>query len=225
MQDLKTIPKHVLGMANSGGGSIIVGVTQNEDNSLDPVGIESIIDKSEITNTVGTYIPQALFKSLEILDFSYQDSDYAKLKGKKFQIVLILSEYKYAPFLASRETEGLRNTAIYVRRGSSTVEANYDELQVLLNKRIETQYSTTLERTLNDHFEQLKALYKEISPTRTIATNILGDVVRALNSLSGIWKTTETVENPKYPKEGFEDFIVRLIEGKKQLIRNILGLA
>jgi len=69
-------------------------------------------------------------------------------------------DLKHVPYVSAADGEGIRSGAIYVRRGTSTEEANYEELQRVINKRIETRYSSRGELDLQSHLEQLKVLYR-----------------------------------------------------------------
>ena len=51
---------------------------------------------------------------------------------------------------------------MYIRRGTSTEEANNDELQKIINVRIETGYSTRREMNLQAHLKQLQLLIDKV---------------------------------------------------------------
>jgi hypothetical protein len=108
------------------------------------------------------------------------------------------------PFVAVRGSSELMSNRIYVRRGSSTEEASYDELQALLNRRIETGYSGRQELDLEMHCRQLQVLYGQIS---RLDAFIFGSKL-----------------NSRFPKEDFTDFVLRMITAKKKLIERVLGL-
>ncbi len=76
------LAKHILAMANSGGGAIVVGVKQYEDGTVEAIGLTKLVDKSDISKKVAGYIPSTV--AIEILDFSYTESEYEKIKGKSF---------------------------------------------------------------------------------------------------------------------------------------------
>lgn len=156
---LSKLARHILGIANSKGGCIIVGIAQREDNALEPKGLPKLLDKAEITGGIKKYIPESLIQNINILDFSYADSEYPSLVGKRFQVVIIEDDVKHLPFVSTSEGDGILTSAIYIRRGTSTEQANYQELQVLLNRRLETGYSSSREIDLETHLQQLKILY------------------------------------------------------------------
>jgi len=201
-----SLAKHILAMANSGGGAIIVGVSENEDNSLEPVGLESLKDKSEIIKDIKKYLPEFLLEQVDIVDFSYNSSEYEKIQGKKFQVLFVSYDPSHLPFLAKSDGRNIKSNRVYVRKEGLSDEATHEELQQLINKRIETGYSSTREISLEEHLNQLKVLYKQIPrlKQRNIAVILTASLANILSE-----------PNPKYPKETFEDFILKLIDLKK----------
>jgi predicted HTH transcriptional regulator len=209
------LSRQILGLANYGGGCLIVGVQENDDKSFTPVGLGELSDKTEIEKGIEKFIPVQL--EYEIIDFSYQDSEYKKLKGRKYQVLIVEDSPKHLPFLAMADGDGIRKNAIYYRHATNTEEINYGELQNILNRRIETEFSTKPEFDLQKHLDQLKVLYRNIRP------------------LIKYYHYEETEEdfyeqefsnysiggNPNYPRESIEEFIKKLIIEKKKLI-NVL---
>lgn len=220
------LAKHLLAMANSEGGCIVIGIAEKEDKSLEIRGISEIIDKSDITKGIEKYLPSFLLDDITILDFAYEETEYPKLKGKTFQIVLIDSNSNHLPFIALSNGEGIRKHAIYVRKGTDSEEASYDALQKILNRRLETGYSSKNELDLLNHIEQLKILYNQINKNFVrYKKNAFGLESIAKTISSFMSQTIEEVkENPKYPKEDFEDFVVRMIEKKKEKIEIEIGV-
>ncbi|MFN6568243.1 helix-turn-helix domain-containing protein [Dendronalium sp. ChiSLP03b] len=221
-EKLPTFPKvarHLLGLANFGGGCLVIGVSEKEDKTLESIGVDELEDKKVIIDKVKKYLPAVLLEDIDIGDFSYQDSDYKDLVGKKFQVIYVTGDSNHLPFVSQAQGDGIRENSIYVRRGTSTEEANYEELQSIINRRLETGYSSRNEIDARTHIEQLKILYTQLSPFLTKRKgiyNLLEEV-----TFIGI---NEKVPNPNYPKENFEDFIVRIIEKKKKRIEIILDV-
>ena len=145
-----------------------------------------------------------------VYDFAYEESEYPKIKGKKFQILLVNDCPKYIPFVSMTDGEEIRKNAIYIRREGETVEANYEELQEVINRRIETAYNSKNENELERQLAQLKVLYKSIPK-----------YVSMLDKLS--LSVSFMVENPNYPKETLEEFINKLIEIKKKKIIDMMS--
>lgn len=205
------LARHLLALANYGGGVIVIGVSQETDtNSLNPVGLSTLIDKSDIQKGIQKFLSERL--RYEVLDFSYTESEYPVLKGKNFQVLIIEDNPKYIPFVAEADGEGIRKSAIYTRRGTNSEEASYEEIQEIINRRLQTTYSSQEEFTLEKNLSILKTLYSEISqftqtsPFAHFTLNSFG-----LLSLK---------PNPNYPKEDYEQFIIRMINKKKKKIED-----
>ncbi|RCW49758.1 putative DNA-binding protein [Halanaerobium sp. MA284_MarDTE_T2] len=145
---LSKMGKHLLAFANSGGGCIIVGVME-KNNSLYNKGLENMLDKSTFHNGVEKYIPQKL--NYEIINFNYEDSDYSEIIGKSFQVLVIEDTPQYIPFISQNDGDGIKKNNIYIRKGTKSLKASYEDLQKIINKKIETNYSTDSEIKLEEH--------------------------------------------------------------------------
>lgn len=196
------LARHILGFANSGGGCLFFGVEQRDDGSFEPIGLQNLKDKADVYKGIEGYIPTQI--EYEVLDFSYEASEYQKLMDKTFQVLLVNDTARYIPFVALKDGENIRKNAVYARHGTSTEEANYEELQRMLNRRIDTEYSSRGELDLGKHLGELQTLYRYISRSSipTIPTGLF-------------W-------NWKYPQEDFEDFVNRMIAEKKAVIENAI---
>jgi predicted HTH transcriptional regulator len=153
---LPKLARHILALANSGGGALVVGVSQQADGSLVPSGLSSIKDKAQLIPPLSSYLPKSL--EYEILDFSFGAAEYEILVGKSFQVLLVEEKPKLLPFLALREGEGLRTSVVYVRDGTTSTEAGHFQLQAVLNRRIESGYSSQPSLDLDKHLAQLRVL-------------------------------------------------------------------
>ena len=206
------LAKHILGLANSGGGIIVIGVKEQEDGSFIPIGLDKIRDKSEIIKSMKSYLPQDL--EYEILDFFYQDSEWDILKGKKFQVLIVKDLPERIPFLSLKDGKEIKKNVIYYRDGTNTEPATYEQIQKIINRRIDTSYSTTKEMELRSHLNQLKELYDAIPKYCT-------KFPWSIHSFEIILDITKE-RNPKYPEEDFEDFIIKMITLKKEIIRKLI---
>lgn len=221
------VARHILAMANSGGGSLVFGVAQNRDNSLEARGLEKLVDKAEIQRGVQRFLSSGL--KFEVLDFAFEESEYPQIKGKKFRVIFVDDDRQHIPFVCQAHGDDIRECAIYVRRGTNSVEANHEDLQRLLNRRLETGYSTTRELNLQEHLAQLKILYEQMSKYYSYSIPLPGSSwylfqQAGVSAAMGIGVRTETIENPNYAKEGYEAFIARMIEEKKKVIAVVLGV-
>jgi hypothetical protein len=207
------LAQHVLGLANFGGGCIFVGVDEGDDGVLDPVGLSSLKDRTDVEDGLHKYLPDALRRLVGVYDFTYAESEYPKLKGKSFQVLLVEDDPAHLPFVATRNGTDLRSNRIYTRRAAATQEASYEELQRIINRRLETGYSSRRELHLRSHLEQLRILYEQVSPFTT--KGLLEDIIQRT-----MWATTLTkqVPNPSYPEEDYETFVASVIARKKRRI-------
>lgn len=154
--------------------------------------------------TLKAYLPSEI--SYDIFDFSYKDSDYPEIKGKKFQVMLVEYDSRYIPFLSKKAGDGIKDNVPYVRRGTNSDEATHDELQKIINARLETGFSSKHILDLSEHLEQLKILYR---------SKRSGDWTLASRAL-------EMFEGDKL--QDYRSFIDVLIEKKKKKIEEDLGL-
>ena len=207
--------RHVLGLGNSKGGCLVVGV---EDESLSPVGMPNLIDHSKIRPNLEKYVPSQLLRNLDIIDFPFSDSEYPKLQGKQFQVLFVEDDPFHLPFVSIGEGKSIRKNAIYVRQGASTEKATNEELQRLINRRIETGHSSGRELELEGHLHQLKLLYAQIP--RYVQTSKFADFAATTAAAIGI----ESKPNPEYPEERYQAFVKRAIQLKKQRILDFLSV-
>jgi len=217
--EFSKISRTILAISNLENGCVILGVKEEKDGVLKPVGLENLIDKADITKKIKKYLPIKLFENIEISNLSYEDSDYKKLIGKKFQIIFIPYKPEHIPYVSKADGEGIEIDTIYIRRKTESARANYEELQDIINRRIETKYSSSREMNLKVHLEQLKKLYEEIPQTISYSPFLsnLGLVIpRALLG--------EVKPNPEYPKESYNEFILKMLDKKKKLIAEELGV-
>jgi len=212
------VAKHVLAIANSEGGCIVLGV---EDGSLAPKGLSTRKDEAKAIDQLKNYLPETLLSQLEIVDFVYHASEYPKIQGKEFQVLFVPDDPARLPFVSAGAGAEVREAAIYVRRGASSVEANYEELQRVIDRRLETGYSAGAELELQDHLGQLRVLYQQLSRMSALMRgNILTEAAASLRAAMGI----DTVPNPEYADEDFDAFIARAIDQKKRKILEVLGI-
>ncbi len=217
------LAKHLLALGNTGGGCIIFGVKENEDKTTTPQGLKKIIDKADIFNGVKSFLPEPLFASLEVADFSYEASEYSVLVGKLFQVVFVHDHAVSLPLISTKSGAGIRAGAIYMRREGQSEEAMYAEVQRLIDRRIDASPQTTEARNLKEHLEELKVLYAEIPRHLSATGSILGplqrDIQRFAQLLAG-----ESSPNPRYPEEDYQSFVRQLLDGKKVLIEGLTGV-
>lgn len=223
MPEYPKLAKTVLGISNSGGGCIILGVSEKDDGSLESIGVERIEDKAIITKGIGSYIPNRLMENdnVAVVNFQYDSSEYTNIVGKKFQAILINDIPSDIPFISQKNGKGITENIIYVRRGTSTEPANYDELQRIINRRLSTgNYISQTKVDLETHLQQLSVLYSQIPEYNIVRGEGIihksaNSIARSINAFFG---EIEQVKNPNYPDEGVEEFISKMINKKKKRI-------
>ena len=213
------LAKHMLAIANYGEGCIIIGVDERQNNKLNSIGIDKIRDKSEISSNLEKYLPSEL--SWEVLDLSFEGNLYGEISNKKFQIIFISYTPQYLPFVSRKDGEGIQKNTIYIRRGTRSETARYEEIQRIFKNK-EVYMKENIEKMdLETHLEQLDVLYSNINKNFIIYEN---KDLPPLKSFTNLYSNTKTVPNRYYPTESKDEFIAKMIEKKKRKIENILGV-
>lgn len=220
------LAKEMLALANSYGGFIVFGVAEDEDKSIRIDGLPEIKDKAVISNGIKNYISSNL--KYEIYDFSYTTSEYEALKDKHFQMLVVEDVPEYIPFLSKKESNSLKKNMIYVRRGTSCEIANEEEIQAMLNRRMNYLHPLNGEPLqLEEHLKQLKILYEKIEKNHIYYKKDLpAGMTSFFESIGKILMNGEKVvePNPLYPDESYEQFVSRMIAEKKKKIERVLDL-
>lgn len=169
-------------------------------------------------------MPTPLISNIEFITFKYEASEYPLIQGKCFQVLFIPDIPTQIPFMACSDGTSIRNNVVYVREGSKSEPASYEQLQKLIERRLTYAYSLTTELELQDHVTQLRVLYKQISKTisRTRQNSIASTIARVGDYYRHSFGYEE-IPNPDYPEEDFNEFIKRAIELKKSRILNEIG--
>lgn len=205
-----TLPKlarHILALANSGGGALVIGVSQAHSGQMVPIGLATIKDKGQLVPPLGAYLSKSL--EFHIVDFTYSAAEYEALVGKSFQVLIVEDTPKQLPFLAQKEAEGLRSSVVYVRDGTTSTEAGHVQLQAVLNRRIESGHSSQPSLDLDKHLAQLRVLDEH----RYGNDSWVSQVSRRTRDL---FDDTESRD--------FQEFMEDAYEAKKQAIWRILSL-
>ena len=205
--EIKKLIRHILAFSNSKGGCIIVGVKEKDDDTYESIGLSNFEEKTNTERKIRKFTLNEL--DFQIHNFDYTGWESPKIKDKKFQAIIIEDKSKYIPFIPIKETEGIKLTDIFIRKNRSSVRANFDELQKVINRRIETGYSSRSENQLEEDLAHLKVLYNYIPKYYSSFSFV--DPLAVFNK-----------PNPKYPNEDFEDFIIKMISLKKKIIESII---
>lgn len=229
--DKGPLAKIMLAMANNGGGIIVFGVKENEDNTFDVLGLDSLKDTADISNSISRLVSSSL--DYEVFNFVFDSDVYGKFENKKFQIMVIHDTPERLPFVSLGQSEKIEKDVIYVRRGTKSEKATSEEINRIIERKIATIYSENTDMSLDQHLEQLKKLYSELpqkiqvlvrkgtQPNFAAALKVFGERIGALY---GTPDEYEEKDNPNYPDEGYEAFILRMINAKKLKIEKVLDL-
>ena len=117
-----------------------------------------------------------------------------------------------------------RRGAVYVRRGTESVEASQAELQRIINERLATGRSTAAALSLTEHFDQLEVLEARIP--RYLVKMGASSILKTLTSinLNGLLGSGGSVPNPDFPQEDVKAFTFRMFEAKKKRIERELDV-
>ena len=210
------LAKHIIAMANKAGGAIVFGVKETENSKFESVGLE-LDDKTEFLKKIEAYLPDKLIRSVH--DFSFNEVEYTKIIGKSFRVVIVEYTPEYIPFLSKKDGTDIQKNLIYIRKNASSEQAEYNDLQDIFNRRLETNFSSAREISLTEHFKELKEIYSLLSKN-IITTNIAG--MSSFMDTMRIISMSQLKPNPKYPEEDYEDFVVRMLDLKKSVIESII---
>lgn len=215
--DFDKMAKIILGIANSGGGAIVIGVSE-QDNNIVSTGIPSdkIVDAADLTKKISKYFPEKMVSCFSLLNFFYDNEVYGTLRGKKFQVIIIRVDPSDLPVICESDSKSLQKADIYIRRGTSTEKINYDELQELIAVKIEAEKDRISNLELKDELVQLSTLYDAVP----IKIKKMG--VSAFLQSPLFLPVMGLQQNTIYPKESYEEFLVSSIEKKKEKIKRML---
>jgi hypothetical protein len=143
--------KDILAMANSwraGTAYILLGFKEVSGGPAEVVGINESINDAALQQFVGSKVKPTL-------EFKYQEPGY---EGKTVGVISIPKQSR--PFFLEHRYGGLKSNVVYVRRGSSTVEA--DPLEVIKMGTMDSgrsRPSVEISVTQAD-FSQLESVYE-----------------------------------------------------------------
>ncbi|WP_405309036.1 helix-turn-helix domain-containing protein [Methanobrevibacter sp.] len=150
------LAKHIIGMANTNGGIIILGVEDTE-NGLKPCGLEINTDTTDMKKQLAKYLPHELRYDIHQIDYDERD-EWGDLKNKSFKIIKIDFTPEYIPFLPIKGSKYYEKTDVFCRKNSSTTRCEYDDLQDIFNKRKSINRYGISALTLRNELEELKIL-------------------------------------------------------------------
>ena len=218
-------------MVRNKGGVIIVGVKEDENGNIIPEGLDKLKDKADIDNEISKFIPRNL--DYEIFNFIYDSSEYKEIEDKKFQLLVIYNTPERLSFVSlSEKKESIDKDVIYVRRATKSIKATAYDIDEILQKKVMTIFQNSKEMSLDEHLLQLKKLYNELPKKINVLVkkgepnkfSLIQNISNALKTLYGTFDEYEEQDNPSYPDETYEEFILDMIKAKKLKIKSELGL-
>lgn len=216
------LAKDILAFCNTQGGLIVIGIAENSDGTHSPSGMTGDFkDDADLKSELDAFLPEAAMNLIDLRNFDYSDwQSSSTISGKKFQIVFVEYDPGQTPVMSQSEKQGVSRNAIYIRRGASTREARFDDIQSLLEKRIEVGLRDTAITDLSQELEQLKTLYAQIpSHIRQGGLVEFGGIFSE-SMMRSYWGSK--APNPEYPAESFTKFVNSLIDAKKRAIERTL---
>ncbi|MGL5831027.1 MAG: AlbA family DNA-binding domain-containing protein [Candidatus Altimarinota bacterium] len=204
--EIPKLARHILAFSNAGGGILVFGISEELDKSMLVVGLNEIKDKTHLKSLLNKFIPSEL--EYGIYDFFYEgEAEWAAVRNKKFQLLIIEDMPQNIPFLALADYgNDLQKNEIYYRGKVSSEIATHEELKLILNRRIATNIVTSETTEFRKHLEKLQILYTFMDKRIQFSPWEL-DIANPF-----------TKENPLYPEESFEKFVRRMIDKKKEII-------
>ena len=196
--DKSELAKGTLAFANSGTGCLIVGVAEREDGTYDIKGLPALKDKTELKDSVQKFLPETV--TYDIFDFEYDAAEYQPISGKKFQLLWVVHNDESIPMLSLADGASIKRNRIYVRHNNSTREADHDQVQALINKRITRSMQTPKSRKLNEHLSDLETLHRQ----KPVHFSLLERF------------------DPMHPMQRFDKFLDRMIILKQSKIEELL---
>lgn len=216
----------ILGMANTGGGVIIVGVEEKENGTIEATGLGEIIDKEKQHSKISKFLPDTV--NFDILDFDFSNEAYSQIENKLYQIIVIHSDDKELPYMWNKDSNENQVGCVFIRKGTKTVKANSFELSELIDKKIRSMYTEGSKLALEEHLEQLKILYEYVGAKENVIHKNILNIGKVLSDRLQLFSESlgevERTKNPFYPEEDFEEFVANMIKMKKIKIEKVLDL-
>jgi len=216
----------ILGMANTGGGVVILGVEEKKDGTIEATGLDEIIDKEKQHSKISKYLPDTV--NFDILDFDFSNEAYSQIENKLYQVIVIHSDDNDLPYMWNKGSDENQAGCVFIRKGTKTVKANSFELSELIDKKIRSMYTEGSKLALEEHLEQLKILYEYVGAKENVIHKNILDVGKVLSERLQLFSESlgevERTKNPCYPEEDFEEFVANMIKMKKIKIEKVLDL-
>jgi len=160
--------KHIQGMANSGGGYLVIGYTEGGDKPYEPDPhhtneIASTYDTTTVSKAVNATVARG--QSVELSVYPIE----LKSTGLVYPIIAV-QPFKRQPVVCRSTKGGLREGAVYIRRpGAETSEASTpQDWESLIDRCVERRWDDFVEQ----HGEMLKAMAGTTPPQQSAQEKI-----------------------------------------------------
>lgn len=208
----------ILGIANCGGGCIVIGLTEN-NGVLNAIGVndDKVLDPADFTKKIAKFIPESVLNRIQLNNFFYDSDAYNEtIRGKKLQVIFITMDDIDLPIICNSDSNATIKGEIYFRRGTSTERINYEELRQLIENNIKKRKAIIQTKKLKDELDDLKNLYDSIP----IFIKNMG--FSAIKQNPFYMSIIEEEKNKIYPEKSYEQFLMDMITSKQERIKNLL---
>lgn len=139
--------------------------------------------------------------------------------------MIVEDEPKNLPYICCKDGSQIKDGDIYIRSGTESRKAtNYQVEKIIERKLIACKVPKSKNMSLKQHLEQLDILYNELTYT-VYENNSLSSLTKALSTLVDRFSGTTSIKKKEnYPKESYDDFILKMLNKKKKRIEEELDL-
>lgn len=198
------LAKHMMALANTNGGLIIIGVKELDNQEFLLSGVTSVKDSADFGNCIKKYIPKKLKYKHTCLTHGEN--------ALKFVLISVLSRHSDIPYISEYDGSYVKSGDVYIRRDTESIKALNHDVDDMYKRKSAAMNLTTNSKDFSESIKKLKILYGSINKTKRI--NTIGIAIANV--------FTEEEENENYPSESFDQFIVKCIEIQKVNIESSL---
>ncbi len=180
--------------------------------------MKNLRDSADLRQEVKKFLPANL--KYHVKDIKFENSEYDKLIGKMFQILIVEDRPLELPFICCADGDKIKSGDIFIRKGTESDRADSHDVDELIKRRLKVaKVPRSQDLTLKKHLSQLKDLYDELTYTTSD-----GGILQSLISLSQSLGKRTAHKKPEYPKEDYDAFVARMLDRKKKRIEEELDV-
>jgi len=207
--EIDKIAKHILSLANIGGGAIILGVSEDGD-SLKLDGLEEYKDNAELDNSLKKYIPSTVKYRQSRIKFNENDKE-----EKIFSVITVQDNPMDLPYISNKNGSNINEGEVYVRSGTKSERADKDDVEQIYRRKNAAYNLVKSPEDFNNTVKKLSILYSHI-PEK------LHEDTTFQKAIQNIFIKKE-VPNENYPEEDLDQFLNKCIDLQKEFVLNSLG--